>query len=134
EIYHQAAKVYFQGKVQSKEKYKEKEENFLPELPKSLKDVEIDDDWKRNIFRYLCRSTIWYGDGTFSIAPRHFFQLYTIHKMVMGQLLPLIYCLLTKKFKDFIQGNKKTAEEMEIDLLINSFRVDFEDAVIQAMK
>ena len=28
---------------------------------------------------------VWYGDGTFSVA----LQLYTIHGIIMGQVLPL---------------------------------------------
>ena len=50
-------------------------------------------------FRLLAKSTVWYGDGTLSIAPVHFYQLYTIHGIVLGQLLPLVYCLMTKKSK-----------------------------------
>ena len=37
--------------------------------------------------KYLCSIKIWYGDGTFSIAPQHFYQLYTIHGIVLGQLV-----------------------------------------------
>ena len=39
--------------------------------------------------KYLRSSKIWYGDGTFSITPQHFYQFYTIHGIVMGQLVPL---------------------------------------------
>ena len=95
----------------------------IPEPPKSLSDLEIPDEWRTTskgdnwllvditlegtdrviIFcteqnlRHLGRSTIWYGDGTFSVAPQHFYQLYTIHGVVLRQTLPLVYCLLTKK-------------------------------------
>ena len=37
-------------------------------------------------------SKVWYGDGTFHVAPQYFYQLYTLHGVVMGQQLPLVYC------------------------------------------
>ena len=37
------------------------------------------------------RSKTWYGDGTFHVALQHFYQLYTLHGVVMGQLLPKKY-------------------------------------------
>ena len=78
-----------------------KGENF------ALADATVDTDERIRIiiiateagFRLLAKSTVWYGDGTFSIAPVHFYQLYTIHGIVLGQLLPLVYCLMTKKSK-----------------------------------
>ena len=80
-----------------------KGENFV------LADATVDTDERIRIiiigtcteagFRLLAKSTVWYGDGTFSIAAVHFYQLYTIHGIVLGQLLPLVYCLMTKKSK-----------------------------------
>ena len=76
-----------------------KGENFV------LADATVDTDERIRViiigteagFRLLAKSTVSYGDGTFSIAPVH--QLYTIHGIVLGQLLPLVYCLMTKKSK-----------------------------------
>lgn len=42
----------------------------------------------------LGRANVWYGDGTFSVCPNLFYQLYTIHAEVHGQILPLVYSLL----------------------------------------
>ena len=53
--------------------------------------------------KYLANSSVWYGNGTFSVAPTFFYQLYTIHGVVMGQLLPLAYCILTRKTRDIYQ-------------------------------
>ena len=63
--------------------------------------------------RYLCFSKIWCGDGTFSIAPQHFYQLYTIHGIVMGQLVPLMYCLLSKKTKANLAMYRKLFEQIK---------------------
>ena len=72
----------------------------IPEPPKSLSDLEIPDEWRTTSkgdnwllsdislegtdrvilfsteqnLRHLGRSTVWYGDGTFSVAPQHFYQ------------------------------------------------------------
>ena len=100
----------------------------LPPIPKSLSELVIETQWQTNsrgeqwllvdrvndgdrmiIFcterclQYLCNSSVWYGDGTFSVAPTFFYQLYTIHGVVMGQLLPLAYCILTRKTRDIYE-------------------------------
>ena len=97
---------------------------FSP-LPKSLSEMNIPEEWQRtstgdqfqlldvtfeegsriivfctdSCLKYLCSR---YGDGTFSIAPQHIYQLYTIHSIVMGQLVPLMYCLLSKKTQGYL--------------------------------
>ena len=78
----------------------------IPEPPKSLVDLEIPDEWRTTskgdnwlLADLSLEGTdrVWYGDGTFSVAPQHFYQLYTIHGVVLRQTLPLVYYLLTKK-------------------------------------
>ena len=86
----------------------------------------------------LGRSTVWYGDGTFSVAPQHFYQLYTIHGVVLRQTLPLVYCLLTKKsysiYLEMFTALKTQAESRDINISVNSFRIDFEVACIKGFK
>ena len=48
---------------------------------------------------HLGRAETWYGDGTFSVCPYLFYQLYTIHAEVHGQILPLVFNLLPSKSK-----------------------------------
>ena len=78
---------------------------------------------------------MWYGDGTFHVAPQHFYQLYTLHGVVMGQLLPLVYCLLARKHRptylSLFQIIKSKLEELGFDINVESFRCDFEDAAIK---
>ena len=38
----------------------------------------------------LNESEIWHCDGTFSVSPEVFYQLYTIHGMVEDNLIPLV--------------------------------------------
>ena len=39
----------------------------------------------------------WFMDGTFSVAPRLFYQVYTIHALKSNKVLPLVYALMTNK-------------------------------------
>ena len=43
---------------------------------------------------HLSNTDVWYGDG-----PKLFYQLYTIHAEVHGQILPLVFSLLPSKSK-----------------------------------
>ena len=86
--------------------------------------------------RYLCASKVWYGDGTFSIAPGHFYQLYTIHSDVLGETYPLMFCLATCKSKELYKNMfnviKAYAERHEIELAVEQFRSDFEVGAMKA--
>ena len=48
----------------------------------------------------LSTSQEWFADGTFSTVPAIFQQLYTIHAVVFGNVVPLVYCLLPQKNQD----------------------------------
>ena len=43
------------------------------------------------------QSDHWFGDGTFSVSPLVFFQLYTIHSICEGKVIPCLYALLPNK-------------------------------------
>ena len=85
--------------------------------------------------RYLCASKIWYGDGTFSIAPGHFYQLYTIHSEVLGETYPLLYVVATCKskqiYENIFNSIKFYAEENEINIVVETFRSDYEVAAMK---
>jgi len=127
----------------------------LPALPTSLKEVAIPEQWRVNskgdrwlcaeldfegddkilIFcthrnlTYLCQSSVWYGDGTFSVAPNLFYQLYTLHGVVMGQLLPLVFCIMTRKthvqYVAMFKEIKSQAEKTDVSVNVSEFRCDF---------
>ncbi|XP_053390501.1 uncharacterized protein LOC128553388 [Mercenaria mercenaria] len=88
--------------------------------------------------RHLCRSPVWFGDGTFSVAPQHFYQLYTLHGIVKGQLLPLAFCILTRKtrimYREMFSSICEQAEKRDILVSESQFRVDFEDPCIKAFQ
>ena len=53
--------------------------------------------------QHLGRAETWYGDGTFSVCPSLFYQLYTIHAEVYGQILLLVFALLPSKSRECYQ-------------------------------
>jgi hypothetical protein len=50
---------------------------------------------RKNNFLKKCED--WYVDGTFSSAPQLFLQLYTIHGLKYGHVIPVIYGLPPNK-------------------------------------
>ena len=51
---------------------------------------------------HLGRAETWYGDATFSVCPSLFYQLYTIHAEVHGQIVPLVFTCCLPNPKDVI--------------------------------
>ena len=45
----------------------------------------------------LSTSDNWFGDGTFDVSPDIFFQVYTVHTMCHGKVVPCLYGLLPNK-------------------------------------
>lgn len=102
--------------------YKKRRIN-MPLLPATLNDVAIEGPYTSTIdgdnflqrstgnnndrivifcsrvcLKYLCQANAIFCDGTFHFAPRPFCQLYTIHALVMNEvMLPLVFCLLPNK-------------------------------------
>ena len=78
---------------------------------------------------------MWYGDGTFHAVPQRFYKLYTLHGVVVGQLQTLLYCLLARKhrptYRSLFTIIKQKLEELGMDINVESFRCDFEDAAIK---
>ena len=53
--------------------------------------------FKAEDFRYLHEAATWIMDGTFSICPPLFLQLYTIHVELFGGVSPVLFALLPNK-------------------------------------
>ena len=77
----------------------------------------------------LVDSEIWHCDGTFSVSPDVFYQVYTIHGMVENTLVPLVYALLPNK-------TQATYEELfsKFDKIGEKVNLDFELAPRNAVK
>ena len=68
---------------------------------------------------HLGRADIWYGDGTFSVHPNIFYQLYTIHAEVHGKIVPVVYSLLSSKSKQFYKFMWSQLKDLMIQKGIN---------------
>ena len=59
----------------------------------------------------LVQSKHWYDDGNFKTVPSIFGQLYTIHGVKSGKIMPLVYALLPNKteetYKKFLVALKE---------------------------
>ncbi|KAG0438000.1 hypothetical protein DMUE_3363 [Dictyocoela muelleri] len=81
----------------------------------------------------LSKSKVWLGDGTFYTAPKNYSQIYIIHGLYFGKILPLCYILMKnkreksyKKIFDYFIANISTEPE--------HFIVDFEISQHNAIK
>ena len=50
--------------------------------------------------RLMKENKHWMGDGPFKIAPQLFYQLYVIHILYKGSVLPMAYILLQRKSEE----------------------------------
>jgi hypothetical protein len=86
----------------------------------------------------LSRATVWWMDGTFSSQPQIFAQLYTIHVKVNNEFIPQLWCLLPDKqgatYTRLFQLLKQEALNINVQLMPASIHIDFEMAVIQAVR
>lgn len=88
---------------------------------------------KENV-EILAKSSEWYADGTFSVCPLLFSQLYVIHGIICGHPIPLVFALLPNKMQS-------TYERLLVALktefpYMNPLKVhmDFERGAISAFK
>lgn len=88
--------------------------------------------------KILSEAECWIMDGTFFVVPRIMRQLFTIHGKVGNQVVPLIFCLMTKKSKDcyvelFYELHRIA---IDYDIHINPKKIicDFEKAIYSSAK
>ncbi|CAF1091814.1 unnamed protein product [Rotaria sordida] len=75
----------------------------------------------------------WFMDGTFSICPKSYYQLFTVHGMYSSQIIPLVYVLLIGK--DTNDYNKFFEQLMlHYDYDPESILVDFESGTLKSTK
>lgn len=92
----------------------------------------------KSSLKSLERAQCWVMDGTFYVCPSIFRQLFTIHGVIEGQVLPLIFCLMSEKSKkayaEVFYELCKVAVEESINLNPQRFITDFELAISSAAK
>ncbi|CAF1192190.1 unnamed protein product [Adineta ricciae] len=75
----------------------------------------------------------WFADGTFSVSPEDFYQMFTLHGLFKSQVIRLVYGLLIgKKTSDYDQFFQRIMEEDDFNP--DSILTDFESATIKSVK
>ncbi|CAF1687498.1 unnamed protein product, partial [Adineta ricciae] len=81
----------------------------------------------------LSASDHWHADGTFKVAPKLFYQLYSIHGHIHGRTFPLLYAFLPGKSND-IYSEFFDVVQQHISKHPASITIDFEAAVSNVIK
>jgi hypothetical protein len=135
----------------------------LPKLPVTQNDINLDGSWSESsagdrfllgddtddlgarllVFvtddnlQKLSSAPVLYGDGTFYACTGLFYQLYTIHADVGGQLFPLVFALLPNKTQRthtrLFTLLKDTIDERDFVLNPETVMLDFEVAARNAI-
>ncbi|XP_053592956.1 uncharacterized protein LOC128667325 [Microplitis demolitor] len=88
---------------------------------------------KNQLFLHQCE--IWCGDGTFRSVPVIFKQLYSLHGVIDGHTLPLVYVLSPCKSQStYLKILKKIKELMPDVITLRWMLTDFELSYINAFK
>ena len=87
--------------------------------------------------RYLCGAETIFMDGTFQISPAMFLQVYTLHVMIMGTMVPVCICLLHAKdiptYRRMFDLIRTSCGRYGLQFQPTSFFIDFETAVISTV-
>jgi len=130
----------------------------MPSTPKALKDLRIPECYTKiglmekfllhdsgvdKEDRFLIFSTeknlktlqncsSWYCDGTFSVAPLIFTQMYSIHCEFQSEIMPMVYVLMSKMKKENYVEVFEALNNLNPNLSPTSIMSDFEKAAISA--
>ena len=90
----------------------------------------------KNALQLLSEADTFFVDGTFSVCPSIFYQVFTIHIMKYNQVFPMIYTLLPNKQRHSYNRTYMLLKDAALDLGLTldplSLMCDFELAIIQA--
>ena len=87
---------------------------------------------------HLTHAEFLLADGTFSVTPKHFLQLYTIHGYYGGHYVPLVYVLLPNKqeraYQQILDILKQQCLTMGLNLSSAVIMLDFEVSAMNAFR
>lgn len=157
----QNCRVYLPSKAAQKIKIKRIRSNKVKE-PQTLDEINIPEDLKflegelfvldekefggeKNILlgtqsslKLLEEAQCWLMDGTFHVVPSIMTQLFSIHGYIQGQIVPLVFCLMSRKtveaYSEVFFSLTKLACEWNIHLKPLKIISDFEKAIINTAK
>ncbi|XP_073417134.1 uncharacterized protein [Dendrobates tinctorius] len=88
----------------------------------------------RDNLHLLAQSKEWFADGMFFTTPALFKQLYTIHVVHSGLVVPVVYTLLTDKSRSTYQRLLQELKNLQPGLQPDNLMLDCELAAIQAFE
>jgi len=136
---------------------------IFPTLPKSIEDLHdfleqrhietiknepflCINDRRENIVMFSCKSNLefmchqetLYMDGTFEYCPKFFMQFFTIHAFANNMYVPVVFCLLTNKwkltYKKLFELLKKQCSDLGFNLNPRNITIDFEMGIHSSVK
>lgn len=81
----------------------------------------------------LAQSPNWFMDGTFAIVPELFFQLYTVHALIAGDVISCLYCLLPNKSRETYQRLFIEIKALTVNAKPATVMMDYEKAAMNAV-
>ncbi|CAF1099212.1 unnamed protein product [Brachionus calyciflorus] len=109
-----------------------------PKLLKTLRELNITDEYASTKLEALAKATHWYADGTFRTAAKHYYQLFIIHAYINKHMIACCFDLMNRRRKrDYnvvLAALKKEARKNNIDLNPSYIMTDFEVASINSFK
>ena len=88
----------------------------------------------RELISCFRNASIWFGDGTFSVVPEMYFQLYTVHTKIGNNYPPFVYFLLPNKTKETYRRMFNILRDLVPNADPDIILLDFELAARNAFK
>ena len=130
-----------------------------PPMPESVDDLDFSGEWavtdKNETFYHGCRDGVFLFttennldtlsraemfccDGTFSICPRLFYQVFTIHCFKHDKLFPMVYFLLPNKTRETYNNDflllKQVSQNYGFTLMPACVKADYELPLVQSVQ
>ena len=115
-----------------------KGENFYKYGPNNYGNLEIYENiqlfFSSSAVEILTSSDVWCVDGTFSIVPKPYYQLYTISALKGAHVYPVVFAILKDKLESTYRHVFEILENLIGRLQPRVIKSDFEIGSINAMK
>jgi hypothetical protein len=117
--------------LQKKDKRRRKDDSGTPRI------VAFCSNFGLSLLR---RAETWSSDGTFSVCPEPFFQLYSVHAHIGKNVFPAAFLFMPGKkrlqYREALKALKEHVEAMDSSspLPLKRFLIDFEVAVMSEIR
>ena len=130
--------IYEELKIGSKLALTHRNEQFYQYGIGNFRNLGEHDDflifYSESMIPVLKSSSVWCSDGTFSVVPKPYYQLYTISAIENVHVFPIIFCLLKNKREETYNNLFKILKSLLGDLSPSVIKTDFEAAAINAIR